>query len=138
VIPASKQCSACGRVLPAQMFSPFLRRGAWTIYSRCRDCSVVIRRERGEPPGRQWKPGTWKPGPKAQARAKVHSEIRAGRLLRGACEICGEPGQAHHSDYSKPLEVRWLCPKHHGVEHRRPVAEASLLARQPSGQGEKG
>lgn len=26
-------------------------------------------------------------------------------------------GQAHHDDYSKPLEVRWLCPSHHKLHH---------------------
>lgn len=37
--------------------------------------------------------------------------IRDGRLIRQPCESCGatENIQAHHDDYSKPLEVRWLC-----------------------------
>lgn len=30
------------------------------------------------------------------------------------CEVCGTtPAQRHHDDYSKPLEIRWLCPVHH-------------------------
>jgi hypothetical protein len=37
------------------------------------------------------------------------------------CEECGAEGaERHHSDYSKPLEVRWLCKRCHGVEHRVP------------------
>ena len=29
------------------------------------------------------------------------------------CFKCGEKGQAHHDDYSKPFEIKWLCFKHH-------------------------
>lgn len=47
---------------------------------------------------------------------KVHNAIRDGHMVRGNCEVCGELAQGHHDDYSKPLEVRWLCRVHH-VEH---------------------
>jgi hypothetical protein len=43
----------------------------------------------------------------------------AGVLVKQPCEVCGyEPAEAHHSDYSKPDEVRWLCRKHHIKIHR--------------------
>lgn len=36
------------------------------------------------------------------------------------CEKCGAPkAHAHHDDYTKPLDVRWLCRSCHGVEHRK-------------------
>jgi hypothetical protein len=45
--------------------------------------------------------------------------IRAGILLRKPCEVCGkEKVDAHHDDYMKPLDVRWLCRKHHNEHHR--------------------
>lgn len=54
---------------------------------------------------------------KKRAANMVNNAIRAGRLERGACEICGKKAQGHHEDYSKPLEVRWLCPAHHALVH---------------------
>lgn len=53
------------------------------------------------------------------ARQKVCHAIKSGGLVKGVCEVCGsEDSRAHHDDYSKPLEVRWLCPLHHKALHR--------------------
>lgn len=52
------------------------------------------------------------------ARNKVANALRDGRIERKACEKCGVLiTQAHHDDYRKPLEVRWLCFDHHRQEH---------------------
>ncbi|MEK6829960.1 MAG: hypothetical protein AABY15_07630 [Nanoarchaeota archaeon] len=51
---------------------------------------------------------------------KVRNAIKKGLLIRQACEICGkENGFAHHDDYMKPLDVRWLCNFHHCEFHRK-------------------
>lgn len=57
---------------------------------------------------------------KRAAHAAVQSAVRSGRLFRQPCEVCGTSTrvQAHHDDYSKHLDVRWLCPTHHGEHHR--------------------
>lgn len=35
------------------------------------------------------------------------------------CEVCESiHAQRHHDDYSKPLEIRWLCPLHHKEVHK--------------------
>ena len=52
-------------------------------------------------------------------RARVFWAIKKGKLFRKPCVICGElKVQAHHEDYDKPLEVRWLCNKHHRARHQ--------------------
>lgn len=48
----------------------------------------------------------------------VRSALRRGLLVRGPCEICGEPQtDAHHDDYEQPRKVRWLCRRHHQQHH---------------------
>lgn len=62
-----------------------------------------------------------KPGNKIKAKAhyKVYNAIRIGKLFRKPCEKCNDPlSVAHHDDYSKPLDVRWLCNFHHYEHHK--------------------
>lgn len=57
---------------------------------------------------------------KEQARSQMHHALRSGRLIRpAACEDCGRVGRVdgHHLDYSKPLEVEWLCRGCHNEAH---------------------
>ncbi len=52
------------------------------------------------------------------ANRAVSNAVRDGRLLKLPCSICGnEDSEGHHDDYDKPLEVIWLCPKHHAERH---------------------
>lgn len=45
--------------------------------------------------------------------------LKEGRVTRKACEVCGNPKtDGHHDDYSRPLDVRWLCRTHHRQHHR--------------------
>lgn len=61
-----------------------------------------------------------------EARWKVRRAIESGRLTRQPCEVCGvSPTHAHHDDYSKPLEVRWLCPHHHREHHAKATGSQS-------------
>ena len=56
---------------------------------------------------------------KYKARIAVRNAVRDGKLKRLPCEKCGAlKSEAHHEDYSKPLEVRWLCNAHHRAEHK--------------------
>jgi hypothetical protein len=52
------------------------------------------------------------------AHVRVLVELRAGRIHRGPCEVCGSKNVvAHHDDYDKPADVRWLCRVHHAAWH---------------------
>lgn len=52
------------------------------------------------------------------ARIAVRKALNSGELVKLPCEKCAEPKtQAHHDDYSRPLEVRWLCHIHHRATH---------------------
>lgn len=64
---------------------------------------------------------------KSDAYKEVKAAIKRGGLIRPEqCERCGSSPprcsdgrsaiQAHHHDYSKPLEVEWICPKCHRKE----------------------
>lgn len=55
---------------------------------------------------------------KARAHDMVAYAIRTGALVKGDCEECGAPSDvAHHDDYARPLDVRWLCASHHRLWH---------------------
>jgi hypothetical protein len=57
---------------------------------------------------------------RVKARRLVRSAIAKGSLVRAPCEICGDtPAHGHHDDYTKPLEVRWLCRIHHDEHHAK-------------------
>lgn len=58
---------------------------------------------------------------KANARAYANAYKRKGLLKEERCRVCGDTNaQMHHHDYTKPLDVDWLCKRchleHHNVE----------------------
>jgi hypothetical protein len=74
--------------------------------------------------GRRYKP----PSDAIRARTVLNKAVRRGQITRQPCEVCGESPtnhngtsgvQAHHDDYSKPLDVRWLCTFCHAAHHRK-------------------
>ena len=56
---------------------------------------------------------------KVTARIRLNTKVRSGKILKENCKVCDcTKSQAHHPDYSKPLEVIWLCPRHHTDLHK--------------------
>lgn len=51
------------------------------------------------------------------AQAKVYRALASGKLTKQPCFVCGEIAEAHHPDYSRPLDVVWLCASHHRQTH---------------------
>lgn len=59
---------------------------------------------------------------KTAAQYAVRNALRRGEMIRGKCEYehlgdCYGTPQGHHEDYNKPLDVRWLCGRHHKRVH---------------------
>lgn len=133
-----KTCFKCCRNLPESEFYAHSRMGD-ELLGKCKECTRLdVRENRRRRLGyyRQYDRERFKePSRKAsvleaqdrrranypekyKARTAVGNAIRDGRLVRQPCEVCGDPkSQAHHEDYSKPLEVRWLCFVHHRIAH---------------------
>ncbi len=115
----TKTCTKCSRELPLSEFSKYKRRNE-THYSQCRDCKAEYRRnnkdklllaqyERNSNPTSEDKQ-------KRKAWNALYYAIRKGKMRKPCiCEICGsaENTQGHHSDYSRPLDVIWVCQKCH-------------------------
>ena len=63
---------------------------------------------------------------KIAAQTALRNAVKSGRIIKKSCEVCGEPkSHGHHDDYSKPLEVRWLCDAHHKEVHGRLITPVS-------------
>jgi hypothetical protein len=55
---------------------------------------------------------------KYKAHSLVNAAIKRGLITKHPCIVCGEEKtEAHHPDYSSPLDVVWLCPRCHKQTH---------------------
>jgi hypothetical protein len=56
-----------------------------------------------------------------RAWSAVAMAIASGRMTAAPqCDACATTGKrlhAHHADYTKPLDVQWLCPACHKAIH---------------------
>jgi len=67
---------------------------------------------------------------KVEAWRVVRNAVVRGDLVAGPCADCGsrkEGNNAHHEDYSKPMEVVWLCPRCHKERHLQMNKELGSL-----------
>lgn len=148
-IPTAKICSECKRSLPLSEFSK--RAGTPDgLQDRCKSCFSRYNRERYARNKEKIRTDIYRyrrENPDAvlasrlracrkspthrNAYRAVEAAIDAGALRRpDRCQGCGCDGslhriEAHHSDYSRPLDVIWLCtPCHRRMDDCRRAFEA--------------
>tara|TARA_R110000787_G_scaffold56390_2_gene129641 strand:- start:768 stop:1175 length:408 start_codon:yes stop_codon:yes gene_type:complete len=128
-----KKCFKCGNT---KSFSEFYKHKKMTDgrLGKCKECTKKdstknrgknlerIReydRKRGNRQTPEYQRECRKKNPgKYKAQSAVNNAVRDKRLFKKPCEVCGEEKvHGHHEDYSKPLEVIWLCPIHHKEIH---------------------
>jgi hypothetical protein len=136
---AEKTCFKCGKCLPLSEFYRHSQMRDGTL-NKCKSCTkhdvkqyVIDNEEKVRQRRRAYnqlpenakrhlergKVYIKKYQEKYKAHSLVGSAIKCGRLIPQNCEVCGtdEKVEAHHEDYSKPLDVVWLCFKHHRERH---------------------
>ena len=53
-----------------------------------------------------------------KCRERFRTAVKRNKVVKKPCEVCGDlKTDGHHPDYSKPLDVIWLCRKHHVEVH---------------------
>lgn len=102
------------------------RQAVWAIL-RCRGVTMRPQTRSGEA-NPFYRHGEGYVVERRRALNKVTKAIKRGLLIPQPCECCGFAGvrkngtravHAHHDDYSKPLEVRWLCRPCHYELHAK-------------------
>lgn len=123
-----KKCNHCGSsinlIVIAKRFNK--RKQEDKTYYVCRVCNTErARRYAKTPEGRlarreAVKRSIKKHYAKQMARIKLNYHVRVGNIPKpDACSVCKQKikVEAHHSNYKKPLEVKWVCrPCHADLE----------------------
>lgn len=83
-------------------------------YDRARS-NIPERKAKRKETGARWQ---YQYPERKSVHGKVHKAVESGALEKLPCWVCGcEEVEAHHPDYSAPLDVVWLCIPHHRQAH---------------------
>jgi|SRR6266446_1409584 hypothetical protein len=58
---------------------------------------------------------------KAKENARKQAQTSFPSSLPCSIKQCNKQGERHHSDYSKPKDIIWLCKRHHELIHHQKV-----------------
>lgn len=62
-----------------------------------------------------------------KAGSAVSNALQSGKLEKQPCLCCGSTEvEGHHPDYSRPLDVVWLCRNHHRQVHKEHKIYSSI------------
>lgn len=136
-----KACFKCGVIQPLDYFYKHQRMADGHL-NKCKTCAkkdvhahrhgdgresvLAYDRLRAKEPNRKTKAAAifnrWKQQhpERRSAQNKLASAIKSGRTSAWpACALpdCANKPEAHHPDYSNPLDVVWLCSAHHKQAH---------------------
>lgn len=65
---------------------------------------------------------------KMNARSYAHVYVKRGKLKKEPCKICGNlDSQIHHPNYDKPIDIIWLCRKHHLELHKNINIQSNII-----------
>jgi hypothetical protein len=130
-----KSCICCGQEKPLDAYYAHPQMADGHL-GKCKVCvREVTKTRRSEHPEKVLvsRLATCKKDPsKYNAHQVVSAALACGVLVKPrVCDRCGgvneEHGRwrihSHHEDYSKPLEVDWLCPKCHADAHPEKFAK---------------
>lgn len=120
-------CSTCKDYLEEHQFTkrPEYARGRDYECRWCRRVRTAAQKQTRK------KKKIWRQSrPIESARWAVNNAIRIGKMIKPhGCKRCGKSTRsrllhAHHPDYSKQLDVVWMCAQCHAVTH---MLEKALL-----------
>jgi ribosomal protein S27AE len=124
------KCKACARADAARVYREKTATAAGLQAERERGREKYHRlgysqRYRGKGQGRHQKDWQERWPEKRKAHGILGRALRTGKVTKPEeCQECGASGviHGHHPDYTKPLDVMWLCVKCHFIQHRKEAA----------------
>lgn len=118
------RCKSSDNPLMKHTLTKNKKAGTIIQYNYCRPCQAARQKKRYASNPKKYAQYIYKSMKKyperQNARSLIHYHTKKGNITKPTnCEACGcapKRIQAHHHDYSKPLDVAWLCSDCHAAK----------------------